>query len=450
MSQAPDESPEVVLAASYPQHLKQVLKTYLDAAASRGKSGVLIPSGSLKYAFLDDHSYPFKVNPHFKACLPVTDVNDSFIVLREGEKPQLLFHQPEDFWHKTPEDPSGYWVDHWDIHPIPDITAAHNRIGDASQLAFIGEETDLASEWHIGAINDPVMLNAIHFQRAYKTTYEIACLQIANNTAAIGHNAAREAFEAGDSEFAIQQAYLTAIGHREKETPYANIVALNEHCAVLHYQFYEHKVFAPADRYSMLIDAGADQCGYAADVTRTYSARPGLFADLVSALDKEQLAIIDDIEPGMNYTALNEKMHYRVATLLNQFGLVKMTPEAMLETNLTFTFLPHGLGHFLGLQTHDVGGFQQASSGETTPAPDAYPSLRLTRPIEENQVFTIEPGIYFIPMLLKKLRNTAQATDVNWSAIESLLPYGGIRIEDNVAILNGSATNLTRQAFTRL
>ena len=73
----------------YPAHLAHVKKLYDTASRAAGKDGVLIASGALKSTFLDDHTYPFKVNPHFKAWLPVTDVNDSFILFRGDEKPQL-------------------------------------------------------------------------------------------------------------------------------------------------------------------------------------------------------------------------------------------------------------------------------------------------------------------------------------------------------------------------
>ena len=438
------------LEALYPEHIEQVKRHYLEAATQSGKEGVLIASGSLKTAFLDDHTYPFKVNPHFKAWLPVTDVNDSFVLIRENEKPQLLYHQPEDYWHMKPKDPEGYWVDHWNIQSIGDITDAHNLIGDVNTLAFIGEETKLAENWKFNSINEEALLNSIHYERAYKTEYELACLQLANNQAVIGHQAAEQAFKEGLSEFDIQHAYLSAIEHREQQAPYSGIVALNEHCAVLHYQHYEFIRHSESNRHSLLIDAGADQHGYAADITRTYAYRDGLFAELIQQLDEAQLAIINAIKVGMNYAELNEEMHLKLARILQSTNLVNMSPEAMVETNLTFNFLPHGLGHFLGLQTHDVAGFQQAKSGGDLPAPEKYPALRLVRPIEDNQVFTIEPGLYFIPSLLQNLRQSALGNNVNWHLIESLMPCGGIRIEDNIAIRNGSPINMTREAFAAL
>ena len=94
------------------------------------------------------------------------------------------------------------------------------------------------------------------------------------------------------------------------------------------------------ERYSMLIDAGASYHGYAADVTRTYSAKPGLFSDLIAAMNEAQLAIIDDIQVNLNYVELHTKMHYRLAQVLKDFALVDMSFDAMVESNLTFTFCP--------------------------------------------------------------------------------------------------------------
>ena len=140
-------------------------------------------------------------------------------------------------------------------------------------------------------------------------------------------------------------------------------------------------------------------------------------------------------------------MHLRLAGVLRDLKIVDMKEEDMVESNLTFTFCPHGLGHLLGLQTHDVAGLQHSPAGDEKPAPDKYPALRLTRTIENRQVFTIEPGLYFIPMLLNKLKQSVHARRVNWQLIEELTPFGGIRIEDNIAIVDDRTINLTRNAF---
>jgi Xaa-Pro dipeptidase len=108
------------------------------------------------------------------------------------------------------------------------------------------------------------------------------------------------------------------------------------------------------------------------------------------------------------------------------------------------------LGHLLGLQVHDVGGFKSRADGEPIPRPVGHPALRLTRALETGMVVTVEPGLYFIDSLLDRLRAGTQARHVNWALVDALRPYGGIRIEDNVAVGEASGENLTRTAFAGL
>ena len=132
--------------------------------------------------------------------------------------------------------------------------------------------------------------------------------------------------------------------------------------------------------------------------------------------------------------------------MLGQFGLIKCSAEAAVQQGVTSTFYPHGLGHFLGLQVHDVAGFMRDEMGTHLSAPAEHPFLRCTRVIEPNQVFTIEPGLYFIPSLLAKLKLSEQASVVNWERVERFVPYGGIRIEDNVIVHEDRIENMTREA----
>ncbi|MCB1694348.1 MAG: Xaa-Pro dipeptidase, partial [Pseudomonadales bacterium] len=189
--------------ALYPAHISEVSARYRRALEALGKRAFLIPSGSLKYTFQDDHTYPFVVNPHFKSWLPLTNAPDCFLLVGDG-RPRLFYHQSEDYWHLPPADPTGFWVDEFDIHPIQDAGDIHNLLGDTRELAFIGEETAFADSLGIKSINPDAALAAIHFDRAYKTPYELGCMQLANIAAAQGHLAAEAAFRLGKSEFDIQ------------------------------------------------------------------------------------------------------------------------------------------------------------------------------------------------------------------------------------------------------
>jgi Xaa-Pro dipeptidase len=124
---------------------------------------------------------------------------------------------------------------------------------------------------------------------------------------------------------------------------------------------------------------------------------------------------------------------------------VRVSAEETLAKGYTHPFFPHGIGHHLGIQVHDVAGRQKDPSGTPAPPPPEHPYLRNTRTIEPGHVFTIEPGIYFIPMLLRPFRSGPDASAFDWDAIDALTPLGGVRVEDNVVVTAAGPRNLTRE-----
>src|SRR5690606_38562500 len=165
------------------------------------------------------------------------------------------------------------------------------------------------------------------------------------------------------SEYEIHLAYCAATGHTELELPYDNIVAVNAHGAVLHYQGRDREPVPRDERHSLLIDAGACCAGYACDITRTFSYRDDGFAELVAAMDDLQQRLCQEVRAGLDYPTLHLAAHRELAALLAEEKLVTCSAQAAVDQGITRRFFPHGLGHFLGLQVHDVGGFQADRDG---------------------------------------------------------------------------------------
>lgn len=435
------------IAELYAEHLSVLQQRVETALARSGHDHLLIPSGVLKYQFLDDRDYPFAVNPHFLHWLPLLRHTHGWIVATPGKKPVLVYHQSADYWHLPPSAPEGFWTGHFDIRVIrtPDEAAAH--LPKSGRRAIVGE-ADAALDGFVPN-NPQALLDYLHYQRACKTGYELYCLRGASRRAARGHVAAAAAFRAGASEYEINRAYLGASGQNDVEVPYGNIVALNEHAAVLHYQYQDHA--APAVSRSFLIDAGARYNGYSSDITRTWSNGDERFQALIDGVEAAQLALVDQVREGRDYRAIHLDAHLRLAGVLQELGVVKMSPEAQVESGVSAAFFPHGIGHLLGLQVHDVAGFAASDAGGTIAKPEGHPSLRLTRTVVPGMVVTIEPGLYFIPMLLDELRKGAHAGSVDWVQVAHLTRFGGVRIEDDVACRAGAAPeNLTRDAFAAI
>jgi Xaa-Pro dipeptidase len=430
-------------AELYTGHL-QTIKQRCDAALAKGDCDhLLVASGIEKLRFLDDLPVPFKPNPQFKAWLPLIQHPHCWIAYTPGEKPVLVYYQPDDYWHVPPTAPSGPWVEHFDIRVITDPDDAVKHLPTGGRPAILAE-ADAALPGFAPNHPKPV-LDYLHYHRAYKTPYELMLMRRAQRKAARGHLAARAEFQRGGTEATIHAAYMAAAGHTDFDLPYNNIVALNENGATLHYQY--KKFDPPGDGHrSLLIDAGAEVDGYAADVTRTWGNGDAAFGALVDAVDREQQALCAKVRAGTDYRDLHLECHLRLGGVLRDLGIVDMDPGTMLAEGVTSVFFPHGLGHPIGLQVHDVAGFVD-EAGELIPRPAGHPYLRMTRTLEPGMVVTIEPGLYFIPTLLKGLRGSKNAKNVDWGKVEHLAKFGGVRVEDEVHCTDSAPENLTRDAF---
>ena len=442
-----DRNPE--LGALYPAHVATVSARHDHALEQAGASHVVIWSGRSATAFLDDYQMPFRPNPHFVAWAPLTRLPSSCIVYSPGQKPRLIYYQPRDYWHVVPGEPNGYWTEAFDIRIVHDVgEIAKHLPPDRERCILIGEISEPTDAFGIERINPSTAINILHYARGCKTEYELAVLRLASRRAVLGHRAAETAFRAGSCEFDIHRAYCAAVSHTDPELPYGNIVALNEHGAVLHYTDFDRQ--APAEPRSFLIDAGAAVHGYAADITRTYAFDDADFTALITRMDALQQDIVAEVAVGADFRDLHTGTHRKLAALLCDVGLAAGSAESLLANGVTTAFFPHGLGHLLGVQVHDVGGFMASEAGTTIDPPSGHPYLRLTRKLENDMVVTIEPGLYVIDLLLDGLRGTPGENQVNWSMVDWLRPFGGIRIEDDVRVSSDSPENLTRDAFARL
>ena len=451
------------IESEYGPHLAIMDQRLGEALHAAGLDGAVVFAGDEKMVFRDDQAYPFKAEPYFKAWVPLTQAPGSFLRLVPGQRPMLVYKQLEDYWHEPPSDPTGYWAAHFDIRVVRSEEDARKLSGVGPRWLAIGEGAGAAARLAAAAaakggaskaggpsakVNDAKVLAHLDYFRATKTRYEILCMRAAQLMAVRGHQAVAAALRPGVSEFELHQIYCSAAQQRETELPYSSIVALNEHASTLHYQ--NLRTRAPSPLRSLLIDAGAEYNGYAADITRSYSASPGDdFDALIKSMDALQQRVCADVKPGVDFVALHVLTHRLLAAVLREHGFVKCSDDESIAAGLTRAFLPHGLGHLLGLQVHDAGGRQADSAGKIRKPPSQDPYLRLTRELEVGFVVTIEPGLYCIPALLRGA--LAEHEDkLNRAMIERLLPFGGIRVEDDVEVTQDGHRNLTRETFAAL
>ena len=439
-----------MIDALYKDHLVTLQQRCSHLLEQHQLDALLIHSGSTQNYFLDDYAPVFKPNPHFVHWMPfLTEQPECWLLIKPACRPVLFIYSPDDFWHMTAAEPSDFWSTLFDIHLFTDRAEQLKQFNCAGDVALIAEnpvELPRLSVKH----NPEGLMQALHFLRAEKTPWEQHCIRQANRIAVKGHRFTQQGFYDGLSEFELHQGYLAVTTQLEKELPYNNIVGLNEHAAVLHYQHKDRT--APEQHRTLLVDGGAVWHGYVADITRTVSQGHQDFDAILAAMDQAQQALTALVKPGVTFLSLHEQMHQKLLSILLNAGIVKSDTalDPADELAITRTFYPHGLGHLLGIQVHDIGGWQQNINGVISAPPEQHPFLRLTRRLTEQMVVTIEPGLYFIPLLLQQLKSTPPGRHINWPLVDELTPWGGIRIEDNVCVTSAGTENYTRDAFNQL
>ena len=129
-----------------------------------------------------------------------------------------------------------------------------------------------------------------------------------------------------------------------------------------------------------------------------------------------------------------------VADGLVAFGILRGATESLFERGAVSLFFPHGVGHMVGLGIRDAGGALR----DREPPGAGFPPLRVDLPLRAGYTMTVEPGIYFIPALLRDPAKRAEHREaVDWDRVDALLDFGGIRLEDNILITDSGCEVLT-------
>jgi Xaa-Pro aminopeptidase len=344
-------------------------------------------------------------------------------------------------------DPAEGWVDF--SRPV---SASDRLWSGAPEVEPEGPTTDELEDWlerrrgrtlawlgraPAGASFDAQLAEELRFGlsgvRRRKDAVELDRMRAAERATRAAFAKVLDFLRAGVSERTAQiELEAEAFRHGAEAMAYATIIAGGVNSAVLH--------FAPSPRRFrsgelVLIDAGAQYLGYAADVTRTYAVAGALDPtqeELHAVVLRAQRAAIEQCRAGVEWRDVHLTSALAIAEGLAAFGILRGQPESLVQSGAVSLFYPHGIGHLVGLGVRDAGG---------TPLPERrhdarpYPNLRIDLPLEPGMVVTVEPGIYFIGALLADSEHRRQHRQaIDWDRVDRFLGFGGIRIEDNVLI----------------
>jgi Xaa-Pro dipeptidase len=413
------------------------------------QDGVIYLKGAENmYRYGTDYEFPFRQESNFWYLTGVNEPEYHAVIdIKSGDF--HLFYPKRDaqfaVWHgkvKTAAQiQDEYRPEH--LHQTNDLLSVLNGLKpsviyclDEEQAEFI---EDLNREF---TVETETLQDAITYCRCIKTDDELHLMREAARINNLAHLEVMKALKPGMFEYEAKAIFdYHQKRHGLLQPAYNGIHAGGANSAILHYVENNQKIES-GDLY--LIDAGYEKDGYASDVTRTYPASGRFSGDqaviyqvVLDALNKSVAAV----KPGIKMEELHLEACRIILRGLKEAGILKGSIDEMMEHNIFALFFPHGLGHFLGLDTHDVGGYPKGVERIDRPG---IRFLRVRRELMPGMVITIEPGIYFIPALLgPALENSEQARYLNEERVRALFGFGGIRIEDNLIVTETGSENLT-------
>jgi len=297
-------------------------------------------------------------------------------------------------------------------------------------------------------VDNGVLYEAIVHCRVYKSEDEIKLMRHINGISSEAHCWVMAHARPGMREFQLESMFQHWGYFRGgcRHQSYTSICGCEDHGAVLHYGH----AGAPNDGLlrdgdMALLDMGAEYKCYTSDITCSFPVN-GKFTDdqkfIYEAVLASQFGVMRAMKPGVSYIDMHALAYKIILEKLTEGGLLSGDVDEMMDVNLGAVFMPHGLGHFMGLDTHDVGGRPKGHKKQTLAG---FSNLRCCLELEPNMVLTVEPGIYFNDYSLDQaLANPDQAKFINTEMLERFRGFGGIRLEDDVLVTETGIENFTK------
>jgi Xaa-Pro dipeptidase len=425
-------------------HRKKLLGLF-----EENQKGIIYLKGAeLMYRYQTDYEFPFRQESNF---LYLSGINepDYHLILDLKSNDYHLFTPKRDaqyaVWHgriRTQETiQDQYKPDH--LHYDNDLLNVINDLNPEVVYCINEEQAEYLEDLDRSInVDTESLVEAITYCRSIKTEWELDQMREASRVNNIAHRKVLEALKPGIYEYEIKAVFdYHQIRHGLLIDAYNGIHASGPNSAILHYTDNNRKM---QDGDLFLIDAGYELNGYASDFTRTYPVNGKFSGDQASIYQivlNAHSSAIKAASPGVKMEDLHMLAAKIILKGLKDLKLINGEVEELMDNDIFALFFPHGVGHFLGLDTHDVGGYPKGVDRIDRPG---LRFLRARRELLPGMVITIEPGIYFIPTLLNPaLEDENKSKFLNESEIRKFFDFGGVRLEDNLIITDNGTENLT-------
>lgn len=285
--------------------------------------------------------------------------------------------------------------------------------------------------------------------RVFKTPQELDVIRYTNKISSDAHVEVMKSIRPGMTEYQLESIFLhhCYFNGGARHVSYTCICASGTNGGVLHYGHAaapNSKTVHDGDMCSF--DMGCEYYRYSSDITCSFPAN-GIFTPdqriIYEAVLKANRTVMNAVKPGVSWRDMHLLAEKTQLEQMLKHGLLQGDIDEMMKARLGYIFMPHGLGHLLGIDVHDVGGYLfQCPPRSTEPG---LRQLRTARILEKDMVLTIEPGIYFVDALLEQARNDPELSKfIVWPVIDRFRSFGGVRIEDDVVITADGCELLTK------
>ncbi|CUS49626.1 LAQU0S24e00628g1_1 [Lachancea quebecensis] len=426
------------------------VKNYFQSRKSEKKaqSALLIAGGEIEPIKYCDQTKEFRQNRYFFYLTGVNIPGSAVFFDFENDKLTLFLPNVDSddvMWSGPPLGPEEA-LEKFDVDEVLYARQLPPFLGKFESCHIYTTDLDNIHDPSVAELlvpSDPDLFYALDEARLTKDEYEIELLRRAAKITDNCHLSVMSALpiEKNEGHFHAEFTYH-AIRQGSKHQGYDPICCSGPNCSTLHYVKNDENL---ENKQSVLIDAGAEWENYTADVTRCFPLS-GKFTkehrEIYDTVLKMQTEVMNRIKPGVDWEKLHVLAHRVLIRSFLNLGIFKAgySEEEIMDRKASLCFFPHGLGHLLGMDTHDVGG--HANYEDPDPL---LKFLRLRRPLEENMVVTNEPGVYFNPFLIKEflMKYPKRKEVVNEEVMEKYMYVGGVRIEDDILVTADGFENLT-------
>ncbi|KAH1272605.1 hypothetical protein KXW98_007270 [Aspergillus fumigatus] len=448
---------DAILAGKYPAkaHARRVAES-LQSYRNGCPGIVYLEAQKTRLIEDNDEPAPFRQRRPF-FYLSGCPLPDSCLVYDLSEDQLTLFIPPVDpedvIWSGLPmsteEAQNQYDVDRVLVttelnSTLASIVSSHG----GKAIAFtIADQVSESTQFHgFSEVNHSVLKGVIEQSRVVKDEYEVALLRKANDISAKAHIAAIKASQTAVNEREIEGAFIaTCIANGAREQSYHPIVACGENGATLHYGKNDDTLIDPVTnqkKRNVLIDAGGEYRTYCADITRVipvggkFTAETRQIYDIVLQMQTECIAMLKE---GVQWEDVHAHAHRVAIRGLLKLGILRGAEDEIFEKRVSVAFFPHGLGHYLGMDTHDTGGNPNYADKDTM-----FRYLRVRGRLPAGSVITVEPGVYFCRFIIEPYIKSPESNKyIDTNVLDRYWRVGGVRIEDNVLVTKDGYDNLT-------